>query len=161
MKRRICLTCLSPISSFPQPYESNRKFYMIFLLCDSPLYGKGFSQQFSTRTIFRLISLLSTNCRQHTVWDSNYSFSSRVIYSLSKRTDQDDKLGTSKLVIQANKQLTKTCIIVTVIFLLFLGKDFSYSGHVSILHDKILPSYHRNTLPSMRNHAIYYFLITN
>ena len=31
-------------------------------------------------------------------------------------------LEKSKLVIQANKQLTKTCIIVTVIFLLFLGK---------------------------------------
>ena len=34
----------------------------------------------------------------------------------------DDKLGSSKAVSVANKQLTKTCAVVTCIFVITLGK---------------------------------------
>ncbi len=48
----------------------------------------------------------------------------RVVYALNKRKSQDDKLGTSKVIAKANKQLTKTCIVVTCIFLITLGESF-------------------------------------
>ena len=35
--------------------------------------------------------------------------------------DQEDRLGTSKLINEANKQLTRTCVVVTIIFILSLG----------------------------------------
>ena len=35
----------------------------------------------------------------------------------------DDKLGSSKAVSVANKQLTKTCVVVTCVFVITLGKN--------------------------------------
>ena len=34
----------------------------------------------------------------------------RIVFKLQKRQSQDDKLGSSKAVTEANKQLTKTCV---------------------------------------------------
>ncbi len=51
------------------------------------------------------------------------SYSSRVIFTLNKRKSQEDKLGASKLIEKANKQLTRSCIVVTVIFLITFGRS--------------------------------------
>ena len=50
-----------------------------------------------------------------------------VIYSLTKRQSQDDKLGSSRAVAEANKQLTRTCIVVTIIFIITIGEKNNFA----------------------------------
>ena len=51
---------------------------------------------------------------------------SRIVFVLNKRNSRDDTLGSSKILQKANKQLSKTCIVVTCIFLLTLGECLRY-----------------------------------
>ena len=43
----------------------------------------------------------------------------------------DDELGSSKVVSIANKQLTKTCVVVTCVFVITLGKDWYKNVYMS------------------------------
>ena len=46
----------------------------------------------------------------------------RIVFKLQKRQSQDDKLGSSKAVTEANKQLTRTCVVVTIVFIVCIGR---------------------------------------
>ena len=88
----------------------------------------------------------------------------RVIFILTKRQEMDNTLGSSKAVSVANKQLTRTCVVVTCVFIVTLGKSF-YS-HYRLIDFflplkwslKILCSIFQKYLIFVGYDHIYYFL---
>ena len=59
-------------------------------------------------------------------WQQSTSFESsfRIVFKLQKRQTQDDKLGSSRAVTEANKQLIRTCVVVTMVFIVCIGRPF-------------------------------------
>ncbi len=46
----------------------------------------------------------------------------RIIYILSKRKSEEHKLGKSRSIQSANKQIIKTCVVVTLVYLASMGE---------------------------------------
>ena len=77
------------------------------------------------------ILVVGSQIQEHVSCRTIIFFFNRVIFILTKRQEMDNTLGSSKAVSVANKQLTRTCVVVTCVFIVTLGKSF-YSHYRSI-----------------------------
>ena len=70
------------------------------------------------------ILMVGSQIQEHVSCRTIIFFFNRVIFILTKRQEMDNTLGSSKAVTVANKQLTRTCEVVTCVFIVTLGKSF-------------------------------------
>ena len=70
------------------------------------------------------ILVVGSQIQEHVSCRTIIFFFNRVIFILTKRQEMDNTLGSSKAVSVANKQLTRTCVVVTCVFIVTLGKSF-------------------------------------